>query len=345
MYYVQSQQSVEDVRDESHEVRVSNIENKISGKFLPPSVQLKYIAKKFLKNNITYIYDYLDDYVYKQDKAKKQISLMLWTHLQRLQNPSDRFNKVNYLMLGPTGSGKTEICRALEEVSPVPVITIDCANVTAEGWKGASMSSVIKSEVERLKDPNLSEGAIFILDEADKFLIGAKSDNQDLSFSRQAQMLKMLEDGKILDSKGKVICNIQNATFIFAGAFSDVVDYDDSNSNSIIDKIIEAGMKPELAGRISNIIQVDPLDVDDYVYILKNMSSSYVQQSKSELKDTGLNITFTHGAIKYAAELAYKRNLGVRGANQILRMEVSDYVYDAIANGQRFLKVKKDDIK
>ena len=47
-----------------------------------------------------------------------------------IANPSENLNNDNYLMVGPTGSGKTELMKAVKEICPFPVFEIDCGNLT-----------------------------------------------------------------------------------------------------------------------------------------------------------------------------------------------------------------------
>ena len=92
------------------------------------------IAQEFLeKYKLQDIYDYISTKVYKQDRAKRAISLLILNHMNRLAYPKANIAKYNYMLIGPTGSGKTEIIRAISDILPVPVIIVDMACVTAEG--------------------------------------------------------------------------------------------------------------------------------------------------------------------------------------------------------------------
>lgn len=75
----------------------------------------------------------MEQYVYGQDEAVKQISLLAHTQIKRMQNPSLLIKKQNYMLMGPTGSGKSEIARTLNKILPMPVVILNCASAVPSG--------------------------------------------------------------------------------------------------------------------------------------------------------------------------------------------------------------------
>ena len=66
---------------------------------------------------------FLDDYVIGQDQAKKVLSVAVYNHYKRIMAGDDlgvELQKSNILMLGPTGSGKTLLARAIAGEAGVP---------------------------------------------------------------------------------------------------------------------------------------------------------------------------------------------------------------------------------
>lgn len=334
--------------------------------------EIKDIAIDFLNNwTPQTIFNAIDKYVYKQDNAKKSATMVLWNHMQKLAYPEKNFTKNNYLMVGPTGCGKTEITRALKEISPVPVITVDCGNLTGTGWKGVNISQAFEAEITALTGKSIEQlnssqkqwidNGIYVMDEVDKILAGQGSDDMGFALCKQTSLLKLLEDGKVIHEKhGYVICNLKNATFILAGAFSGMfkndefsvgIDVDRKENNTTFDimdiskMMIDYGMIPELAGRISNLILLNKLSSSDFYYILKNYDSSVVKEYIERLALDGVELNFTDETLREAAKIAYERNLGVRGANSLLRSVLNDVLFDTISRGKKHFKVTKTLLK
>lgn len=74
------------------------------------------------------IYEYLDEYVYRQEKAKKAAAIMLYNHLQGRRR--------NMILAGPTGCGKTEIWRTLQKKFSFIKI-VNGPQLACDGWKGS----------------------------------------------------------------------------------------------------------------------------------------------------------------------------------------------------------------
>lgn len=321
------------------------------------------MAKAFLKKyGVDDIYKGLDGYVYKQDDAKKSVSLMLFNHMTRLANPEAKLIKKNYLMVGPTGCGKTEITRALKKISPVPVLQIDCGNITGTGWSGANFGDAVKSELENMTEDEKKfiKHGIFVLDEADKMLFGRDDDRDGWWKCKQSSLLKVIEDGKILDKDGNIVIDSTDIVFILAGAFSGMFDDEEgfsvgmdsakqSEANEkktfsmldVSDRIIEFGMMPELAGRVSNLILLNSLNIEDFCYILKNYKKSSVKNQQELYKLSNLKVNFDDEAISEAATQAKERGLGVRGADSILNSAVERAAYKALSKGNKSVRITK----
>lgn len=317
------------------------------------------IAKKFMKeyNSVEGIYNQLSKTVYKQDAAKRSISLIVWEHMLNIANPDKNFKNDNYLMVGPTGSGKTELMKAIKDMSPFPVFEIDCSNLTGNNWKGMSFNNAVEEQIMQSNKAKLKDYAIFCLDEIDKLLLGHREDHQGWVSCKQANILKVLEGESIFNDKSREICKTKYATFILGGVFNDlfkeqkisVNKFDSSavESNYLIDlgnELIKCGMQPDFAGRISNIIQLNKLTEEDLFYILKNMPSGFVETETQKLELQGIKLKVTDAALQEAAKIAVERGQGVRGANSIMRMIINEAKYDCLSRGKKVINITKDDV-
>merc|ERR1711916_139423 len=83
------------------------------------------------------IKEILDEYVIGQDRAKKVLSVAVHNHYKRIESrvSSDdvELQKSNFLLLGPTGSGKTLLAQTLARILNVPFAIADATTLTEAG--------------------------------------------------------------------------------------------------------------------------------------------------------------------------------------------------------------------
>ena len=80
------------------------------------------------------IKEYLDQYVIGQDEAKRYLSVSVYNHFKRLQQPVDddgvEIEKSNIIMVGSTGTGKTLLARTIARLLDVPFTIVDATVFT-----------------------------------------------------------------------------------------------------------------------------------------------------------------------------------------------------------------------
>ena len=196
-----------------------------------------------------------------QDEGVKTVATALSAHLLRVRyaqnHPGSELQKDNMLVLGPTGSGKTEsirsVIRALD--LPIPVAVISANTLTGSGWRGKNTTTILEDLRQACKpiikkDPqiwgvsadlylkdkdqykklinkacvDLCSHGIIILDEFDK-LRARPDDGQDAFFQRMVQheLLKIIEGGVGFgDDPSTEEIDTTGILFIMMGAFSDM---------------------------------------------------------------------------------------------------------------------------
>ncbi|XP_061172250.1 ATP-dependent Clp protease ATP-binding subunit ClpX-like [Saccostrea echinata] len=150
--------------------------------------------------------------------------------------------KSNVLMLGPTGSGKTLLVKKLAECLDVPFAMCDCTSITAAGYVGEDVESVIYRLLENADfDVEKCQQGIVYLDEVDKIRsIVPGNSSRGINSSRdvggegvQQAFLKLLESNvvSVTDKMGKrnahettYQVDTTNILFIASGAFTGISD-------------------------------------------------------------------------------------------------------------------------
>ena len=328
------------------------------------------------------IKEHLDQYVIGQDEAKRYLSVAVYNHYKRLQQPKDdngvEIEKSNIIMVGSTGTGKTLLARTIAKMLDVPFTIVDATVFTEAGYVGEDVESIL-TRLLQVADYNVeaAQRGIVFVDEIDK--IARKTDNpsitRDVSGEGVQQgPLKLLEGtivnvppqgGRKHPDQEYIHIDTHNILFICGGAFdgierkiaqrlnTHVVGYNSVQNVRKIDKndlmqyiqpqdLKSFGLIPEIIGRLPVLTYLNPLDREALTRILTEPKNSIVKQYVKLFQMDGIKLDIKQEALDLIVDKAVEYKLGARGLRSIVENIMMDAMFETPSKKTKSFEVTRE---
>lgn len=292
---------------------------------IPVSRMLSSEKEKLLK-----IEEKLHQRVVGQDKAIAAIANAVRRARAGLSDP----NKPNgsFLFLGPTGVGKTEVCKALAEFlfdSEQALVRIDMSEFMEKhavskligappGYIGYEEGGYLTEAVRR------KPYSVVLLDEVEK----AHPDVFNI-------LLQVLDDGRLTDSQGRVV-NFKNTVIVMTSNIgsqdiqSMPIDTPYETLHATLSQLLLQHFRPEFINRIDETVIFHSLTKSQ----IGSIAKFQFEILKKRLVDQEIDLTLSAEVVDYLATTGYDPVYGARPLKRLIQQKVENPLAQAILSGE-----------
>ncbi len=235
-----------------------------------------------------------------------------------------RTQKVNILLDGSTGTGKTLMVNELSNILDIPVVIRSATNYSTVGYVGESLNVILADLIRKTGgDLSRAKRGIVCLDEIDKL----GDSGLEIRKGLMQELLTWISGTSVKVSVGKKEYSFDTSllTFVFLGAFSKIKDSKSSigfNSTKTVKTntkdYVEFGMNREFIGRLNLKLVLNDLDKDILLDILINSSISPLKSFIQIGKLYDVDIDYTEEFVNQVVYLSLKNDTGARGLLSIM---------------------------
>ncbi|MEG1471021.1 MAG: ATP-dependent Clp protease ATP-binding subunit [Clostridia bacterium] len=273
-----------------------------------------------------------------QDEAISAVSRALRRARAGLQDPKRPIG--SFIFLGPTGVGKTELCRALSAVmfdDENAVVRIDMSEYMEKhsvsrlvgsppGYVGYEEGGQLTQKVRN------KPYSVVLFDEVEK----AHPDVFNI-------LLQILDDGRLTDSTGRVV-NFKNTIIVmtsnagantivskrslgFGGSVEAARDYEAMKERVMVE--VKDTFRPEFINRIDDLIVFHALEPNE----IQQIAGLMLESVSKRLRERGIVLIYDASVVEYLAKEGYDANYGARPLRRTIQRTVEDALSEEIIAG------------
>ena len=288
---------------------------------------------------LLHLEDVLHQRVIGQEEAVSAVSRAIRRARAGLKDPKRPIG--SFIFLGPTGVGKTELCRALGEAmfgDEDSVIRIDMSEYMEKhttsrlvgsppGYVGYEEGGQLTEAVRR------KPYSVVLLDEVEK----AHPDVFNI-------LLQILEDGRLTDNTGRVVSfkntiivmtsnagahNIESKRSLGFGssAMTDARSYE--TMKDMVMKEVKELFRPEFINRVDELIVFHPLEEAD----IQKIARLFLKQLEKRLEERNIRLRYDDEVVAYLAQEGFDAKFGARPLRRVIQRLVEDTLSEELIAG------------
>ncbi len=301
------------VKNKVTEVEIADVLSRWTG--IPVAKMLEGERDKLLKMEAL-----LHDRVIGQDEAVTSVANAIRRSRAGLSDPNRPIG--SFLFLGPTGVGKTELCKSLADFlfdSSDAMVRIDMSEFMEKhsvarlvgappGYVGYEEGGYLTEAVRR------KPYSVILLDEVEK----AHPDVFNI-------LLQVLDDGRLTDGQGRTV-DFKNAVIIMTSNLgSDVIQEhaqqdDYAHMKARVMETVSQHFRPEFINRVDDIVVFHPLGLDNISAIAKIQLTGL----RERLQEKGFNLELSPAALDNLAQIGFDPVYGARPLKRAIQQELEN---------------------
>jgi ATP-dependent Clp protease ATP-binding subunit ClpA len=293
-------------------------------------------SKRISKNDSEVLKDLeksLKRVVFGQDTAIEMLSSSIKLSRAGLREPEKPIGC--YLFAGPTGVGKTEVCKQLADVLGISMLRFDMSEYMEKhsvsrligappGYVGFDQGGLLTDGVDQ------QPYCVLLLDEIEK----AHPDVFNI-------LLQVMDHGKLTDHNGKSV-DFRNVILVMtsnAGASEqakEAIGFNRTKREGEADAAIVKMFTPEFRNRLDSVITFNSLSLD----IIMQVVEKFILQLEGQLIERNVTIEFSDDTLKWLADEGYDEKMGARP----IARKIQEHIKKPLSEELLFGELKKGGI-
>lgn len=281
------------------------------------------------KDRLIRMEDALHTRVVGQTEAVEAVSNAIRRSRAGLSDPDKPIG--SFLFLGPTGVGKTELCKALAGFlfdTEQAMVRIDMSEFMEKhsvsrlvgappGYVGYEQGGYLTEAVRR------KPYSVILLDEVEK----AHPDVFNI-------LLQVLDDGRLTDGQGRTV-DFKNTVIIMTSNIGSDVIQDKHQESQYLDmknqvlEIVSQHFRPEFINRIDDTVVFHPLGLEQ----IKSIAKIQLLSLRQRLAEKGFNLELSQAALDKLAEAGFDPVYGARPLKRAIQTEIENPLAQELLSG------------
>ncbi len=234
-----------------------------------------------------------------------------------------------YLFAGPTGVGKTEVCKQLADILGISMLRFDMSEYMEKhsvsrligappGYVGFDQGGLLTDGVDQ------QPYCVLLLDEIEK----AHPDVFNI-------LLQVMDHGKLTDHNGKSV-DFRNVILVMtsnAGASEqakEAIGFNRTKREGEADAAIVKMFTPEFRNRLDSVITFNSLSLE----IILQVVEKFILQLEGQLIDRNVTIEFSEDTLQWLAEEGYDNKMGARPISRKIQEHIKKPLSEALLFGE-----------